>query len=120
MYEVLAFSAFLTSVAFFISSFAVFWPEYRAAQKRDAAEADVAETERMAAMTGTAGTAGMAGTVGTAGAAGNTEAEAGFWPGDYPGCNPVGSEDMKRYRFNSCPVQEEEEETEVLALTARH
>jgi hypothetical protein len=126
MYEVLAFSAFLTSVAFFLSSFAVFWPEYRAAQKRDAAEADVADTEGMAGMTGTAGTAGMAGTVGTtgiagaSGAEGNTGAEAGFWPGDYPGCNPVGPEDMKRYRFNSCPAQEEEEETEVLALTARH
>lgn len=38
MREVLAFSAILTAVAFLVSSFAVFWPEYRAAQKRQAAD----------------------------------------------------------------------------------
>jgi hypothetical protein len=118
MYEVLAFSAILTSVAFFISSFAVFWPEYRAAQKRDAAGTDgMAETDGLSSMAGTVGTAGSSGAAGAAGTA-----RTGFGQsGNFPGYNPVGPEDMKRYRFNSCPAQEEEEEEkEVLTMAARH
>jgi len=106
MHEVLAFSAILTAGAFLISSFAVFWPEYRAAQKRDAA--------------GTESTAGAGtGVAGTA-AAGASAAGTGQ-SGNHPRYNLTGPEDMKRYYFNypACPAQEEEEEKEGLALAAR-
>jgi hypothetical protein len=102
MHEVLAFSAILTAVAFLISSFAVFWPEYRAAQKREAA-----------------GTEDAAGAV-TAAAAGAASG-AGTGQSDYcPRYNIVGPEDMKRYFFNypACPAQEQEEEKEELTLAA--
>lgn len=91
MHEVLAFSAILTAVAFLVSSFAVFWPEYRAAQKRDAA--------------GTDGTA----------RAGKGQS------GNRHGYRHAGPEDMKRYLFDSsaCPAPEKGEEKEGVGLAAK-
>jgi hypothetical protein len=111
MREVLAFSAILTAVAFLISSFAVFWPEYRAAQKRDAAG-----TEDVAGAGGAADAA-TAGVGAAAAVAGAGSGQSGY----YPIYNTAGPEDMKRYLFNypACPAQEQEEEKEGLALAAR-
>ncbi len=110
MHEVLAFSAILTAGAFLISSFAVFWPEYRAAQKRDAAS-----TERTAPAAGAAAAeaTGVAGTAASSAGTGQS--------GNHPRYNITGPEDMKRYYFNypACPAQEEEEEKEGLVLAAR-
>jgi hypothetical protein len=109
MHEVLAFSAILTSVAFLVSSFTVFWPEYRAAQKRDAAGTEDAAAAAKAAAAGAAGG-------GVAGVAGGQSGQSGY-------CtryNIVGPEDMQRYFFNypACPAQEHVEEEEELTLAA--
>jgi hypothetical protein len=96
MREVLAFSAVLTAAAFFISSLAVFWPEFREAQKR-----------------------GAAGTEDETGAAGAGAADTGR-PGYCPRYNIAGPEDMKRYFFDSSAYPAaEEEEKEDLTLAAR-
>ena len=115
MHEVLAFSAILTAGAFLISSFAVFWPEYRAAQKRDAAGT---ESTTGAAASGT-GATGVAGTAAAAG--GGTSAAGAGQSGNHPRYDTAGPEDMKRYYFNypACPAQEEEKEKEGLAMAAR-
>ncbi len=115
MHEVLAFSAILTAGAFLISSFAVFWPEYRAAQKRDAAS-----TESTAGAARAAGAAAEA--AGVAGAAVTAASSAGTGQsGNLPRYDIAGPEDMKRYYFNypACPAAEQEEEQEVLAVAAR-
>ncbi len=111
MHEVLAISAILTAAAFLISSFAVFWPEYREAQKREAAGTE--DTSGAAAGASAAAGAGGAAWAGGAGGSGQS--------GNYPEYNIAGPEDMKRYFFNSsaCPAAEQEEEQEVLALAAR-
>ncbi|MGC2425187.1 MAG: hypothetical protein WA666_12635 [Nitrospirota bacterium] len=113
MHEVLAFSAILTAVAFLISSFAVFLPEYRAAQKREAA--GTTDGTEGAGMGATAAENGAA-----AGAAAATRARAGTGQsGNRPKYDIAGPEDMKRYLFNpSARQMSEEEEREHLALAA--